>query len=239
MRSSNGPLRVAALVVAAGSGRRMGFDKVVAPLCERPVVAWSLEALQNCPDVTVGAVVCAEQRIAEFRRIAATFPKFRIIVAGGSERCDSVLNGLCALKDEAPDFVAVHDGARPLLTPAMAAAAIGAAIECGAAALAEPVGDSLHRAVGNQTLAETVRRDHLWAMQTPQVADYTVLVDALEAAKASGRPLTDEVSALIASGVRPHAVAHAGFNFKVTWPRDLILAEAVLRTRQDSPASGS
>lgn len=239
MTNDNGTPRVAALVVAAGLGRRMGFDKVVAPLCGKPVVAWSLEALQNCPDVTVGVVVCAEQRIAEFQTIAEAFPKFRIIVAGGGERCDSVLNGLAALKDEAPDFVAVHDGARPLLAPAMATAAIGAAIECGAAALAEPVSDSLHRAVGNQTLNETVRRDQLWAMQTPQVAAYAVLVAALEAAKVSGHPVTDEVSALIASGVRPHAVAHAGFNFKVTWPRDLVLAEAVLRSRQESPASGS
>lgn len=232
-------VRVAALVVAAGAGRRMGFDKVVAPLVGRPVVAWSMEALEKCPDVDVGVVVCAGHRIEEFRRIASEFPKFRLVVAGGTERVHSVLNGLAALRDAAPDFVAVHDGARPLLTPSMAGAVIGSAIECGAAVLAEPVSDTLHRAVGNQTLSETVRRDQLWAMQTPQVARFGDLIGALKAAMASGRVVTDEVSALIAHGIRPHAVAHKDFNFKVTWPRDLTLAAAVLAARQASSAPGS
>ena len=79
-------------------------------------------------------------------------------------------------------------------------------------------------------LVETVSRENLWAMQTPQVAGLSALRDALESAKLSGREVTDEISALIQAGVRPRAVFHGSLNFKVTFPRDLALAESVLKS---------
>jgi len=229
-----------AIIVAAGAGRRMGFDKIIAPLAGRPVLAWSLAAFQECHEVRAGVVVCAPGRIEEFRLLASPFSKFQMVVAGGAERADSVLHGLDALKEFSPDLVAVHDAARPLITPSLISAVIGAAAEWGAAVAAEPVSDTLHRAVGSHNLTETIPRHNLWAMQTPQAARYIVLREAIQAASENKRAVTDEISALIACGVHPHAVSHTGLNFKVTWPRDLDLAELVLAKRiEDANATSN
>jgi 2-C-methyl-D-erythritol 4-phosphate cytidylyltransferase len=210
----------------------MGFDKITAPLAGRPLVTWSLAAFEACDDIGACVLVCAESRLAEFAALAAPYKKFRLIVPGGSERADSVRNGLQALESRSPALVAVHDAARPLVTPKMITQVVAAAAECGAAVAAEPVSDSLHRAAGAGHLVETISREGLWAMQTPQVAGFTALRDALETARVAGREVTDEISALILGGLLPKAVFHGGLNFKVTFPRDLALAEAVLGSQK-------
>jgi len=222
------PLLASGLIVAAGASRRMGFDKITAPLAGRPLVTWSLEAFEACDDIGACVLVCSESRLEEFAALAAPYKKFQLIVPGGSERTDSVLNGLLALEPRSPALVAVHDAARPLVSPALISQVVVAAAEWGAAVAAEPVTDSLHRAAGAGQLVETISRDGLWAMQTPQVAGLHPLREALEAAKSSGRQITDEISALIQAGIRPRAVFHSMLNFKVTFPRDLALAEAVM-----------
>ena len=225
-------VRASGLVVAAGGSRRMGFDKITAPLAGRPLVTWSLAAFEACDDIGACVLVCAESRLAEFAALAAPYKKFQLIVPGGSERADSVRNGLQALESRSPALVAVHDAARPLVTPKMITQVVAAAAECGAAVAAEPVSDSLHRAAGAGHLVETISREGLWAMQTPQVAGFTALRDALETARVAGREVTDEISALILGGLLPKAVFHGGLNFKVTFPRDLALAEAVLGSQK-------
>ncbi|MCK9588115.1 MAG: 2-C-methyl-D-erythritol 4-phosphate cytidylyltransferase [Terrimicrobiaceae bacterium] len=228
------PARIAGLIVAAGASRRMGFDKMTAPLAGRPLVTWSLAAFEACEDIGPCALVCAEARLAEFTALAAPYKKFQSVVAGGNERAESVLNGLQALGSRGLALIAVHDAARPLVTPAMISRVVAVAEEWGAAAAAEPVGDSLHRATAAGHLAETVSREGLWAMQTPQVAGLQALREALEAAKASKRVVTDEISALIQAGRRPRTVFHGNLNLKVTFPRDLALAEAVLLSQKDT-----
>ena len=225
-------VRASGLLVAAGGSRRMGFDKITAPLAGRPLVTWSLAAFEACDDIGACVLVCAESRLAEFAALAAPYKKFQLIVPGGSERADSVRNGLQALESRSPALVAVHDAARPLVTPKMITQVVAAAAECGAAVAAEPVSDSLHRAAGAGHLVETISREGLWAMQTPQVAGFTALRDALETARVAGREVTDEISALILGGLLPKAVFHGGLNFKVTFPRDLALAEAVLGSQK-------
>ena len=226
------PVRASGLIVAAGASRRMGFDKVTASLAGRPLVEWAMAAFEACEDIGSCALVCAESRLEEFATIAAPFKKFSIIVPGGAERADSVLSGLQALEPRGPALVAVHDAARPLVTPALISQVIAAAAECGSAVAAEPVSASIHRAAGAGHLVETISRDGLWAAQTPQVAELTVLENALRSSVSDEKKITDEISALIQSGLRPRAVFHGNLNFKVTFPRDLGLAEAVLRTRR-------
>ena len=227
----NQTVRAAGLIVAAGGSRRMGFDKITAPLAGRPLVAWSLAAFEACDDIGPCVLVCAESRLDEYRALAAPYKKFRLIVPGGVERADSVMNGLRALGSNGLTLVAVHDAARPLVTPLMISQVVAAAAEWGAAVAAEPVSDSLHRAAGAGHLVETVSRENLWAMQTPQVAGLSALRDALESARSSRQGVTDEVSALIHAGIRPRSVFLGNLNFKVTFPRDLPLAEAVLEPR--------
>jgi len=225
-------IRASGLIVAAGSSRRMGFDKATALLSGQPLVTWSLAAFEACEDIGPCALVCAESRLEEFTAIAAPYKKFRCIVPGGAERSDSVRNGLMALAPWSPTLVAVHDAARPLVTGELISQIVSAAAEAGAAVAAEPVGDSLHRASTGGRLVESVPRDGLWAMQTPQVAALATLLDAIEAARANGVPLTDEVAALIQAGLQPKAVFHGRLNLKVTFPRDLALAQAVLDSQR-------
>jgi 2-C-methyl-D-erythritol 4-phosphate cytidylyltransferase len=220
--------RASGLIVAAGGSRRMGFDKITAPLAGRPLVTWSLAAFEACDDIGPCALVCAESRLDEFAALAAPYKKFQRVVAGGAERADSVLNGLRALESCGPGLVAVHDAARPLVTTAILSLVVAAAAEWGSAVAAEPVRDSLHRADAAGHLVETVSREGLWAMQTPQVAGLDALRGALESAKSADRAVTDEISALIQAGLHPKAVFHGNPNFKVTFPRDLALAEALL-----------
>jgi len=215
----------AGLVVAAGSSSRMGFDKMTAPLQGRPVVEWSLRAVQQCSEITHGVLVCAPDRIAEFQKLAAPYPKFQHIVAGGSERSASVLNGLSALAPFAPGYVAVHDAARPLVTPALITHILAAARIHQAASAAQRVSDTLHRGDAQGVLLETVPREGVFAMQTPQAAGFDILLAALQAHQAGS---TDEVSALIAGGIHPVAILNDQPNFKITYPQDLALAEALL-----------
>ena len=214
-------MTTAAILVAAGSSARMGFDKLTAPLHGRSVLEWSLRAFQECPAIDLAVLVCAPQRIAEFTELAAAFPKFRDIVAGGAERSASVLHGLQAFASNPPDFVAVHDAARPLVTPALIEKVLAAAETHRAASAAHPVTDSLHRADADGVLGETIPRANLFAMQTPQAARHDLLLAALEAHHAGA---TDEVSALIANGIHPVPVLHGEPNFKITFPSDLELA---------------
>ncbi len=230
---NDGAGNAAGLIVAAGSSRRMGFDKITAPLAGRSLVQWSLAAFEACPDIAFSILVCASDRVAEFEALAAPFKNVRRVVAGGCERADSVLNGLKAMSDPAPAYVAVHDAARPLVTPGLISLVLEAARRDGCAVAAEPVSDTLHRSDGGGNLMETVSRSDLWAMQTPQAAGFADLVAALETLRRSGMPVTDEISALIASGKRPRAVSHGAPNFKVTYPRDLELARAAIARRAE------
>jgi 2-C-methyl-D-erythritol 4-phosphate cytidylyltransferase len=205
----------------------MGFDKMTAPLQGRPVVEWSLRAFQQCSEITHGVLVCAPDRIAEFQKLAASYPKFQHIVAGGSERSASVLNGLRALASSAPNFVAVHDAARPLVTPALITRILAAARIHQAASAAQRMSDTLHRGDAQGVLLETVPREGMFAMQTPQAAGFDILLAALQAHQAGS---TDEVSALIASGIHPVAILNDQPNFKITYSQDLRLAEALMAT---------
>lgn len=219
-------MTTAAIIVAAGSSARMGFDKLTAPLCGRSVLECSLRAFQDCSAINRAVLVCAPQRIAEFTELAAAFPKFRDIVAGGAERSASVLHGLQALASNPPDFVAVHDAARPLVTLGLIEKVLAAAETHRAASAAHPVTDSLHRADAAGALVETIPRANLFAMETPQAARHDLLLAAMEAHHAGA---TDEVSALIANGIHPFPVLHGEPNFKITFPSDLTLAGFFLK----------
>jgi 2-C-methyl-D-erythritol 4-phosphate cytidylyltransferase len=222
---------LAAIVVAAGASRRMGFDKISAPLGGRPLIAHSLSAFNDCADIDHIVLVCAGDRIEEFESFAAEFSKVRTVVAGGKERVESVLAGTAAFVEPRPIFIAVHDGARPLITPEIVSACYQAAREFGASVTAEPVTDTLHR-VNNQLLTvETVSRKNLWRMQTPQILELAVLESLLEDVRDSGGTITDEISLLIRSGGKARVVENPDWNIKVTYPRDLELAQMIFERR--------
>ncbi len=202
----------------------MGFDKLACPLAGVPVLRRTVEAFAAADCITEILVVCTPERWALVDRLNCPKPIAR--VDGGPERQDSVAAGLAAADTE---FVAVHDGARPLVDPADVARTLAAAIDCGAAALARRVTETLKRGDAESFSAGAVDREHLWFMETPQVFRTELLRQAYARVYAEGLVVTDEVSAIEAAGGRVKFVESSAPNLKITTPADLALAEALLR----------
>lgn len=218
-----------AVIVAAGSSRRAGFDKLAAPLAGVPVLRRSVDAFVAAGAAAV-VVVCPQSRWEETGLAAAAFPVPVSRVDGGAERQDSVAAGLAALPG-GTRMVAVHDGARPLITPEGIRACLAAAGECGAAACAHPVVDTLKRAdAQGLSLPERVSRDCLWGMETPQIFRLELLQRAYVQVKEQGLVVTDEVSAVEALGI-PTRLVQGSVNMKITLPGDLELAELIWKHR--------
>lgn len=221
-----------AIIVAAGSSRRMGFDKLLAPLCGKPLVAFALAAFDQTPAVTEIVVVAHADRLGEIEKIArATAPqKLRGVVAGGEHRQDSVRAGLNEV-GAAAKYVAVHDAARPLTTPELIERVFAKAQEHGAAAVAEPVSDTLKRAGEGFVVQGSVDRQGVFAMQTPQIFRRDLIEEAYRAVAEKQMLVTDEVSAVELLGQAVVLVPNLDFNPKITFPRDFALAEFVLGQR--------
>jgi len=185
-----------AILVAAGSSRRMGTDKLAWPLAGVPVLRRTLDAFLAAQSIAAIVVVCPEERWNSLG-----WPDFQKPVTradGGVNRQDSVANGLMAL-DPHTRYVAVHDGARPLVAPEDIDRCVAAAIEHQAATLASRVTETMQRSDSDDFSAEPVSRDHLWRMETPQVFQTALLRDACAALTAGGLVLTDEVTAVQAA----------------------------------------
>ena len=222
-----------AIMVAAGSSRRMGFDKLTADLAGKPVAIHSLLAFEACASVERIVLVTREERVAEFEALSREHgvTKLQSVVPGGAERHLSVWNGMQAAQAKDSDYVAVHDAARPLITPATIEACLATARHHGASACAAPVSDTLKRATVDGSVTGSVERDHLWAMQTPQIFLMELLDRAYRQILRRGQEVTDEVSALQALGVSVMLTRVDGPNFKITLPGDLALARLILEHR--------
>lgn len=222
-------MRVAAIVVAAGRGERLGhaLPKAFVPLCGRSLLGHAVAALAACDRVDAVLPVLPPGAIAP---ADAAHAKLLPAVAGGARRQDSVAAGLAALPD-AVEWVAVHDAARALVRTAAVTRVIDAAIRSGAALLAVPTRDTIKR-VRAGAVAETPPREECWAAQTPQVFRAALLREALAKAQAEGRTGTDCAQLVEALGVRVEVVLGDPDNVKITDPGDLAAAERMLETRK-------
>ena len=227
--------RCAALVPAAGESRRMGgIHKMLEPLDGVPVLVRTLTALQLTQQIDEIIIAAREEDLVEISRLCQDYgiSKCTKVIRGGESRAHSVL--LAAL-ETSPDIqlLAVHDGARPLLTSEMADAVITAAARCSAAVPAVPLKDTVKICCSNGAVAETLERDRLRAVQTPQVFDASLLKAALQSAITENRPVTDDASAVEHLGKAVFLVDGDEENIKITTPLDLIVAEAILQDRKE------
>jgi 2-C-methyl-D-erythritol 4-phosphate cytidylyltransferase len=226
--STGGGGPVDAVVVAAGRGTRFGaVDKVLLPLGGRPVLAWSLAALlrSDVHEVVVVAGAHTVDRITELVGGMGGGDRVRV-VRGGTRRQDSVAAGVLALSDDGGPVV-VHDGARPLLTPALVARVAGAVPAGGAAVVGAPVTDTLKRVGEAGRVLGTVPREGLWAVQTPQAFDREALRAAVAHPGFAVRDVTDEAGLFEASGHPVVVVPWDRPNPKLTHPGDLAMIEAL------------
>ena len=226
---------VCAVIPAAGSSTRMGgLNKMLLELDGQPILVRTAAVFQQCAAVNEIVLVCREQDILPYGKLMKQygFDKVRTIVCGGDTRSASVLAGICACPENTT-LVAVHDGARPLVTQEIITEAVNAAAEYGAAAPTVPVKDSIKRVENGEIVAD-VARDTLAAVQTPQVFRREMLENALRQAMQSGRSFTDDCAAVEAFGVTVRATAGSYENMKVTTPEDIIMGEAILQNREEN-----
>jgi 2-C-methyl-D-erythritol 4-phosphate cytidylyltransferase len=225
---------LSAIIAAGGSSQRMGFDKLFAVIADEPVIAHAIRAFDRATSVSEIVVVAREQRHDEITKIisCAGFKKIRAIVRGGERRQDSVRAGLDCVDRDA-EYVAVHDAARPLITPQQIERVFEQCRAHDAAVLAQPVNDTLKCADADLLVVGAVDRHQLYAMQTPQIFERKVIEDAYRAVYSENISVTDEVSAVERLGHKIALVLNDDFNFKITYPRDLPVADFILRDREN------
>ena len=224
--------RCYALVPAAGSGERAGagMPKQYVEIAGRPLLAHTLAALAAVPRLVQTLVVLSPAD----ERFEVALPGYTGWVArvGGASRAESVLGGLAELRRRGAadaDWVLVHDAARCLVTPALVERLVAAcADDAVGGLLALPLPDTLKTATAGGRVAATLPRADKWLAQTPQMFRLGALAEAL--AKA-GEAVTDEAGAVEAAGLAPRLVPGSAQNFKITYPEDFALAEAVLAAR--------
>ena len=222
---------ISAIVVAAGSSRRMGQDKLFLSLLGKPVFLYGLELFEAHPLISeIILVTRAETKELFQKEIPKTLSKISQWVEGGKERQHSVWNGLQKMNSK-NELVLIHDAARPLVTRAILDATLNAAKETGAAVCGHALADTIKEMGANQIVTRTLERDRLAAVQTPQIFRTALITEAYRNLMETSEILTDDTAVIERFGKKVQVVMCEDLNFKITKPQDLVLAEAVLRSR--------
>lgn len=226
-----------ALIPAAGMGKRMGasINKQYLQLNGLPILAHTISVFERSPLIDSIYLVIPADEIPYCREYvveAGGFKKIAAIVAGGTERQHSVMNGLKAIRGNADDHdvILIHDGVRPFLTETMLRESIAAAQEHDGTLVAVPAKDTI-KIVADGVVIDTPPRETLWQAQTPQSFRFGVIYAAHQAAEAEGFIATDDASLIERSGGKIRIVAGDYRNIKITTPEDLTLAEAFMAGR--------
>lgn len=222
------PLRACgAVIVAAGNASRMGgIDKVMAPLQGEPMLLHTVRAFQQSPAIRKIVIVTRKDLVEKVTDLCRDLDKVTAVVEGGADRQASVERGLKALPGKLP-LVAVHDGARPLISQLVIDRTVRAAHTYNAAAPAIPVKDTIKTVKGG-VVEKTPDRKKLFAVQTPQVFDRELLMGALQKARQDEAAITDDCSAVERLGMSVKVVEGDEKNLKVTTPIDLKIAEFLM-----------
>jgi len=226
---------VAAIVVAAGNSTRMGQNKQFISLLGIPIIARSLLAFETCAKVRDIVVVTKEECIADIERICDEYniTKLTAIVEGGETRQESVENGIKATSLDI-SYYAIHDGARPLVSPDDISECIDAARINGSAALGVFVKDTIKRVNVEKCILETPNREFLMAVQTPQIFEAEIYKKALAKAKEEELSVTDDCGLVESAGYPVFIVEGSYENIKVTTPEDIAVATAILEGRMSN-----
>ena len=217
--------RFGAVIVAAGNSTRMGRSrsKVLETLGGKPVLRWSLEALEKSPQVGEIVVVCRDRDKPEMEKAASGISLPVSFVAGGKTRQESVFFGTSALQPTW-EYVLIHDGARPLVTPEVIGRVCNDALEYGAATAAVPSKDTCK--IGQDFVEETPPREKLFAVQTPQAFRKELYLSALRQAEERGKSYTDDCQLIESAGGRVKLTMGDYRNSKLTTPEDMAILQA-------------
>jgi 2-C-methyl-D-erythritol 4-phosphate cytidylyltransferase len=218
-----------AILVAGGRGARMGKDKLFLKVAGKPVIAHTWGRFDEAEGIDEIIVVARAGMGKKFSALAKKFQfkkKFQI-VTGGTERQDSVWNGLKVVPDDA-EIVVIHDAARPCVSEELITATIKHADETGAAVAAHPVTDTIKESADGRLVQHSLDRSKLWAVETPQTFRLSVIRRAIEIARSRNMVFTDDTAACELIGQPVRLVSSIAPNPKVTVPGDLPLLELLL-----------
>ena len=207
-----------------------GIDKALALLGGEPVILQTVKAFQKCSAIEEIVIVTRQDLLEKIAQLTMPYEKVKAVVLGGADRTQSVMCGLAALSEKV-ELAAIHDGARPLITPELIEKTVSAADFHGAAAPAIAVKDTIKN-VQNHWVYGTPDRNSLRAVQTPQVFYLPDLRTALTQAVKDGAAITDDCSALERMGIPVYLVDGQESNLKITTPMDMKVAELLWEERQ-------
>lgn len=221
------------LITAGGRGVRLGFDqpKQFLQLLGKPMIVHTLLAFENAAKIDAIVVTLPKEEVSSFEKTYVEpfgIKKFSKAVAGGDTRQLSVKNGLDSI--DGCQFVAIHDAARCLIKPETIDAAILECASCDGVIVAEPVRDTLKKVDGLE-IKNTVPRENLWAMQTPQVFRHDFIAKAYREAEKAGLQATDDAQVAELSKGKVHVLKCEHENMKITFPKDIPVAEVLLKQR--------
>jgi len=220
----NKDIKLGVVIVAAGSSQRMaGINKLFAPLRGKPLLAWSVDTCQRYSLVQQIVLVLNDEDLARGQKLKNERGWSKVTLCpGGARRQDSVREGLRQIRD--CDLVMIHDGARPFLTTDLIEDGLKVVGETEAAVAAVPVKDTIKLADSKKMIKETLKRDGLWAAQTPQIFSFNVITRAYENLAAE---VTDDATAVERSGHKVQLYMGDYKNIKVTTAEDLALARII------------
>lgn len=244
--------KVTAIIVAGGKGERMGtpYNKIFAEINGHPMISYTLEAFELCPFISEIIITTREEDIIGIGELVEDFEfqKVKTIVSGGKTRSDSVLCGLREISStdfldftetsklsktsNYPDYVAIHDAARPLITPQLIEKVVDEAFDCPATALGCKVKDTIKIVNKTMEIIDTPARDNMFIIQTPQVFEYSVIKSAYDMWLQAPFPATDDCMLVEKMGVPIKVVLGSYENIKITTKEDLIIAKNILSTRE-------
>jgi len=227
-------IATSAIIPASGLGRRLGrgTGKAFVPLLGKPLIVFTLTPFELSQAVGEIILVVGEEDVTRAEQVLddCEISKVKAVVAGGRERQDSVRNGLRAVSPDS-EIIAIHDGARPLVSTEMIEASVGAARESGAAVAAMPVTDTIKTSQDRRTVESTLDRAGLYSAQTPQTFRREIIEAAYDRAYADGFYGTDDACLVERMGLPVALVPGSHENIKVTTPTDLLIAEAIMNRR--------
>jgi 2-C-methyl-D-erythritol 4-phosphate cytidylyltransferase len=212
-----------AILLAAGSSKRLGFDKVLTPLAGKPAYYYSLQALVDAPSIKKIFLVTKSSSIETLGKAAKAYDKNIVVLEGGKERQDSVSNGLRHVQSK---YVLIHDAARPLLTVDIVEKLLSEAKKKGSAICAQRATDTIKQTADDSV--KTLDRSQIWLMQTPQVFKRELIIEAYEYVQKNKMPITDDASAVEILGKSIHLVDPQTFNLKITRDHDWQLLNLLL-----------
>lgn len=225
-------MKISAVIVAGGRGKRMGaaINKVFLPLVGKEILSHTLCAFESCSAIDEIVVVTGSEDIERVKQLAErdNITKLLSVTEGGKERQNSVYNGLQAATG---DIVAIHDGARCLITPTEIEAVINDALKYNAAAIGVTVKDTLKAIDENGTITGTIDREHTVQIQTPQVFRLAEIKSLHEKAEADKIAVMDDCSVFEHYGKSIHVTIGSYDNIKLTTPGDIAVGEEILKRR--------